>query len=248
MEIFLSHVSTEGLLALVLKEWIQTLFEGRIKVFVSSDIKNIAAGDPWLGDVRRALKRARLLVVLCSPYSVTRPWVNFEAGCAWLKRIPVVPLCHSGQHLDNLPSPLFLFEGLDIHAPDFPDRLIQNLTLRARLRKHPRFSKKAKAEMKREIKAAIRKIPPPPSVTISTTKAHFDRVAIILKKIAVSDNLDCTCKKLAKSLKIDPNELDVYMRHLMDREFIAKSPLENGDCWYTTTPAGRAYLVKQGLL
>ncbi|MBI5841208.1 MAG: toll/interleukin-1 receptor domain-containing protein [Chloroflexi bacterium] len=243
MEIFLSHVSTEGLLALVLKEWIQTIFNGRIKVFVSSDIKNIAAGDLWLGDVRRALVRARLLVILCSPHSVTRPWVNFEAGCAWLKKIPVIPVCHSGQKPEHLPSPLFLFEGLDMRAPDFPEKLIQNLTLRARLRKHPKLSKKAKNMMKREIRAAIRRIPT--AATVITTKPHHDKVAIILKKIATADDEDCTCSKLARSLKTEPNDLDVYLRHLMDREFITKISAGNGDCRYTTTASGRAYLVKQ---
>jgi hypothetical protein len=159
MEIFLSHVSTEGLLALVLKEWIQTIFDNRIKVFVSSDIKNITAGDLWLGDIRKALERSKLLVILCSPHSITRPWVNFEAGCAWLKKIPVIPICHSGQRPEHLPSPLFLFQGLDMREPDFPDKLVQNLTQWARLRRRPRLGKKTKAAMKRDIRTAIRRIP-----------------------------------------------------------------------------------------
>jgi hypothetical protein len=246
MDIFLSHVSTEGLLALVLKEWIQAIFDDRLKVFVSSDIKNIAAGDPWLEDIQRALERSRLLIILCSPHSVTRPWVNFEAGCAWLKKIPVIPICHSGQRLEHLPSPLFLFEGLDMRVPDFPDKLIQNLMLRARLRKHPKLEKKAKAMMRKDIRAAIRRIPT--VETVISTKPHYAKVVIILKKIATANDEDCTCNKLARSLKTDPNDLDVYLRHLMDREFISKNLAGNGDCWYATTASGRAYLVKQGLL
>ena len=246
MEIFLSHVSTEGLLALVLKEWIQAIFDDRIKVFVSSDIKNIAAGDMWLGDIRKALERSKLLIILCSPNSVTRPWVNFEAGCAWLRRIPIVPVCHSGQKPGHLPSPLFLFEGLDMSAPDFPEALVQNLTLRARLRKRPRLTKKAKALMKRDIRSAIRRIPAPP--TVITNKPPLDRVAVILKKIATANDEDSVCDRLARSLKMDPNDLDVYLRHLADRQFIEKKSAGNGDCWYTTTPSGRTYLVKQGLL
>jgi len=245
MEIFLSHVSTEGLLALVLKEWIQAVFDDRIKVFVSSDMKNIAAGDPWLGDIRKALERSRLLIILCSPHSVTRPWVNFEAGCAWLKKIPVIPVCHSGQRPEHLPSPLFLFSGLDMRDTDFPEKLIQNLALQARLRKHPKLDKKIKSMIKRDIRNAIRRIPN--VETVITTKPYYDKVAVILKKVATANDEDCICSRLANSLSMDPNELDVYLRHLMDRKFITKNIVGDGDCRYTTTATGRAYLVKQGL-
>lgn len=245
MEIFLSHVSTEGLLALVLKEWIQAIFDDRIKVFVSSDIKNIAAGDPWLGDVRKALERSRLLIILCSPYSVTRPWVNFEAGCAWLKKIPVIPICHSGMKLDHLPSPLFLFAGLDMSAGDFPEKLIQNLALRARFQKRPRLVQKTKSSMKQDIRSAIRRIR---NVTPTAARTQQDKVAVVLKKIATADNVDCTCKRLARSLKMDPNDLDIYLRHLMDRGFITRNLELDGDDWYTTTAKGRAYLLKQRLV
>jgi hypothetical protein len=229
----------------VLKEWIQAVFDDRIKVFVSSDMKNIAAGDPWLGDIRKALERSRLLIILCSPHSVTRPWVNFEAGCAWLKKIPVIPVCHSGQRPEHLPSPLFLFSGLDMRDTDFPEKLIQNLALQARLRKHPKLDKKIKSMIKRDIRNAIRRIPN--VETVITTKPHYDKVAVILKKVATANDEDCICSRLANSLSMDPNELDVYLRHLMDRKFITKNIVGDGDCRYTTTATGRAYLVKQGL-
>jgi predicted transcriptional regulator len=130
-------------------------------------------------------------------------------------------------------------------AGDFPEKLIQNLTLRARFRKHPRLTRKAKSSMKRDIRSAIRRIPAAQPVN---TRARQDKVAVVLKKIATADDEDCTCKRLARSLKMDPNDLDVYLRHLMDRNFIRKSSTVNDDCWYTTTARGRTYLVKQALL
>jgi hypothetical protein len=177
---------------------------------------------------------------------VTRPWVNFEAGCAWLKKIPVVPVCHSGQRLEQLPSPLFLFQGLDMSTPDFLDKLVQNLTIRASLRKHPRLGNKVRTAFRTDITDAIRRIPK--TQTASSTKTRHDKVATILKRIATANDEDCTCNKLSRLLKMDINDMDVYLRHLMDRKFIRKNPISNDDCWYTTTAAGRAYLVKQGLL
>lgn len=241
MKIFLSHVSNEGLLALVLKDWIQASSRNRVKVFVSSDIQNIAAGDRWLENLREALTDARLLIVLCSPYSVTRSWVNFETGSGWIKDIPVIPICHSGQRLGSLPSPLSLFQGLEIQGSDFPGRLMANLKISAKLRKPLRINNKGKTRMMREVRSALRKIAA--STPAQAAKPYQDKVAVILKKIATSNDEDCTCNKLADSLKMDANDLDVYLRHLIDRRFIKKK-IENNDCWYTTTKAGRDFLVQ----
>lgn len=245
MNLFLSHVANEGLLALVLKEWIQKIFKGRIRVFVSSDIRNITAGDIWLNNIDQALTRARFLIVLCSPYSVSRPWVNFETGSAWMKRIPVIPLCHSGQTAGDLPSPLSFFMGLDVNTPRFPENLIESIVLRARLKRRPRMSKKARLRMRREVTSAIREIA---LTTPSRAKPAADKVGTILKIIATSNNDDCTCSALAKTLKMDPNALDVYLRHLADRRFIVQKSRANGADWYMTTKQGRDFLVQQNLL
>ena len=40
-----------------------------------------------------------------------RPWVNIELGAAWIKRVPIIPLCHSGLTPSDLPWPF-----ADFHA------------------------------------------------------------------------------------------------------------------------------------
>ncbi len=245
MNLFLSHIASEGLIALVLKEWIQKIFGGRIKVFVSSDIRNITAGDIWLNNVDQALSKAKILLVLCSPSSVNRPWVNFETGGAWIKRIPVIPLCHSGQLAGSLPTPLSFFQGLDINTRDFPKALIDNLMIRGKLKKRPRMGNKSKKRMNREIASAIRQVA---ATTSARAKSTPDKVGTILKLISTSNTEDCNYHKLAKILKMDPNVVDVYLRHLVDRKFIAGNSRENGNSCYTTTDLGRNFLVQQNLL
>ena len=49
------------------------------------------AGSKWLEEIDQALAAAVVLLVLCSPASLRRPWINFETGCGWIKRVP----CHS---------------------------------------------------------------------------------------------------------------------------------------------------------
>jgi hypothetical protein len=68
--------------------------------------------------VDEALKRADVLIVLASPESVGRPWVNFEAGAVWLRGIPVIPLCHSGMAPEQLPVPLSMLQAVAVGDPD----------------------------------------------------------------------------------------------------------------------------------
>lgn len=114
---FISHISDETEVAQWLKGRLDGDFLGALDIFVSSDRESIGAGQRWLDQVDAALTRASLEVVLCSSESVGRPWVNFEAGAAWLRGIPIVPVCHSGLRPDDLPPPLSLLQGIAIDDP-----------------------------------------------------------------------------------------------------------------------------------
>src|SRR5262249_35202192 len=77
-----------------------------------SDRESIAAGEQWLRSIEKALKEASILIVLCSPASISRPWINFEAGAAWMRGIPLVPVCHAGLTPSDLLMPLSLHQGI----------------------------------------------------------------------------------------------------------------------------------------
>jgi hypothetical protein len=116
-EIFISHISTETELAQALKRQLDEDFLGMLNVFVSSDQETIGAGVKWLDSVELALKKAELLLILCSTASVSRPWVNFEAGAVWLRGIPVIPVCHSGMKPHELPVPLSMLQAIEASQP-----------------------------------------------------------------------------------------------------------------------------------
>jgi hypothetical protein len=116
--LFISHVSEETALARLLKERLTRDFLDALDVFVSSDGKSIDAGEPWLKDVKTGLAKARFAIVLCSPDSIGKPWVNFECGAAWVRDIPLVPICHSGLTPENLPSPLNMLQGFQAADPE----------------------------------------------------------------------------------------------------------------------------------
>ena len=70
----------------------------------------------WLQEVTTALTQANLHVVLTSPDSIEKKWINFEAGAAHVRGIPIIPLCHSGLTPAQLPVPLSESEGLTLSA------------------------------------------------------------------------------------------------------------------------------------
>ncbi len=94
--IFISHISEEKAPAAQLKRALTRDFLGLVDVFVSSDTESISAGEEWLQSVAKALRECAAVVILCSPESVKRPWINVEAGAAWMRDIPLVPVCHLG--------------------------------------------------------------------------------------------------------------------------------------------------------
>lgn len=117
-QVFISHISGETVIAQHLQQRLASDFLGMLDIFVSSDRSSIQAGTKWLDEVDQALKAADAEIVLCSKESVGRPWVNFEAGAAWLRGIPVIPVCHSGLGLNDLPVPLNMLQGLQCSRPE----------------------------------------------------------------------------------------------------------------------------------
>lgn len=104
--VFISHITEEKQIALAIKELLEEAYVDQIEVFVSSSKRSIRVGDEWFQKIRDSLERCELEIVLTSPNSIRRPWVNFEAGAGWIRKIPVIPLCHSGLQISKLPPPL----------------------------------------------------------------------------------------------------------------------------------------------
>jgi hypothetical protein len=125
--VFVSHVSEDEAIADWLKRTLNADFLGMFEVFVSSDTESVEAGALWLDSVKKALEDSNVLITLCSPDSIQRPWINFEVGAAWIMGKPIVPVCHSGLTPRELPLPLALAQGLSLTDPDGIESLYQSL-------------------------------------------------------------------------------------------------------------------------
>lgn len=125
--VFLSHITEEAELADLFKTEIERVFLGMIEVFVSSDATSISVGNNWLDRITDGLRSTEAILVLCSPASIGRPWINFEAGAGWARSISVAPLCHSGLRPVQLPLPLNLLQGIEAHDETKLERLFAML-------------------------------------------------------------------------------------------------------------------------
>ena len=146
-DIFISHINEEADLALLLKNWIEESLAGRLSVFVSADDKDIIPGDEWFTKISEALNSSKVIILLCSKTSISRPWISFEAGWGWAKNIPVIPVCHSGIVPSTLPRPFEKRQGVDLQAADGFERLLLGIGRHNGISKLPRldfvsFSKK----------------------------------------------------------------------------------------------------------
>jgi hypothetical protein len=122
--VFISHISEEAPLAHLLKSWIEATFPGQVSVFVSSDLVSIQAGDEWYDKIMEALGTTSVFIVVCSPISLERPWVNFETGVAAYRDVRIIPVCHRGMVPGKLPQPLHRFQGIDISHATMPIQLM----------------------------------------------------------------------------------------------------------------------------
>ncbi|HNG81219.1 MAG TPA: toll/interleukin-1 receptor domain-containing protein [Burkholderiaceae bacterium] len=96
MKLFISHASEESAIALILQDWIESTFLGKVDVFVSTNSKDSPVGDQWFNSLQAALESATTSIIICSRTSHSRPWMNFEAGACWIKGIPIIPLTIGG--------------------------------------------------------------------------------------------------------------------------------------------------------
>jgi len=253
MKILISHVTEEAPIAKVLKEWIESTFLGKCSVFVSSDTESLPAGVRWLEKVDEALGSSDVLIVICSPYSLSRPWVNFEMGCGWSRKIPIIPICHSGQTKSKLPSPISSFQALDINDPTFVESLINSLGNHLGFQKMPKLDVTA---MRHELLSAIDSVsndrPKSEDLTIQTgSHTEIEEGALrALGEIANMSNrgLPCTPFNLAARLTITEEKARYYLDVLHEGGFLEGHFSYMDEDHYTLSSKGRKVLVDSGLL
>ena len=115
-EVFISFIHEQEDYAKAVKTFIrQTIGEAIEGVFLASDKGTVYAGELWFDRIVQELKAAKVVISLLSKKSVSRPWVNFEAGAAWFKEdTALIPVCFRGVTKGDLPKPYSSLQALDL--------------------------------------------------------------------------------------------------------------------------------------
>jgi hypothetical protein len=112
-DIFISHIHEEAIPARGLRRY---LGHSELDSFLSSENWQIMLGERWFDKVLRELENAKIVILMLSPASVTRPWISFEAGWAWSKNKVTIPACYAGLKLGEMPRPYSELQGVDLEA------------------------------------------------------------------------------------------------------------------------------------
>lgn len=125
--VFISHIHGEEHTANTLEAVLRKALLGAIDIFNSSNRRSISPGDPWRDRIVDTLQKSTCVLVLASPNSVSSPWVNFEAGGAWISGTRVIPCCTGGMKPSSLPIPLSHLQGISLDSVDGLSSLVRQL-------------------------------------------------------------------------------------------------------------------------
>ncbi len=93
-DVFMSFIHEEDDLARAVQRYLWEefrQFSAHWTIFLSADSSQLLPGQDWLETIDHELKTAAVVILMLSQSSVKRPWVNFEAGAAWLRRKHIIP-------------------------------------------------------------------------------------------------------------------------------------------------------------
>ena len=126
-DIFISHWAKEASVALVMKSWIENIFEDT-HVFVSSSEKNIKYGEKWEDAMMEALKRANVAIVLVSKHSYDRKWIHIETGFCLARELTLLIVRMDDLLPEEMGRPYDNYQSLSTKSPSFSKKIIEALT------------------------------------------------------------------------------------------------------------------------
>jgi hypothetical protein len=126
-DVFISFIHEEGETAAAVQTFVNQMLSGQANAFLSSDKFQVYAGELWLERILEELGAAKVVLLILSEKSVTRPWVNFEAGAGWFTKKKIIPLCIKELNKDNLPKPYSSPQAIDLKYTDEQLYLIRSI-------------------------------------------------------------------------------------------------------------------------
>src|ERR1700683_3087420 len=125
-KVFISFIHEEHGYAEAVQSFI-TQMVTEVVPFLSSDKFQVYAGEKWLDRIMEELEGAEVVILMLSEKSVSRPWVNFEAGAAWTRQIVTIPVCYGKLSKENLPKPYSSLQAIDLNDLEDHEYLVRSV-------------------------------------------------------------------------------------------------------------------------
>ena len=134
--VFISHyANADKEIAAKLKEWIETQYQSKVKVFASSSehngvtINSIKSGTFATSEIDTNLATHDVLITLLTPTSIKRPWVIFESGAGFGRGKTFIPILCKGLTRESIDknNPLRELEVRSASAPSNFNTILQEL-------------------------------------------------------------------------------------------------------------------------
>jgi hypothetical protein len=114
--IFLSHAAADAALAAYTEDKLRQAIPSH-EVFRTTRVGQTPSGYPWFQHIADHLRGAAKYLVLLTPASQTRPWLNFETGAAWMTGRTVVPALGGGLTAGEVVEPLRHLQLVSLEVP-----------------------------------------------------------------------------------------------------------------------------------
>lgn len=137
--IFFSHSTKDREILMLLRDKIEIITGGSIKVFMSSDGQSIPLGHNWIHKIEQGLDDASIMFVFVTPNSISSNWIYFEAGFAYSRNIEVIPV-GLGVDISKLSAPLSMLQGFNIISKDSLNNFIATINKKFTLKFPESFS------------------------------------------------------------------------------------------------------------
>jgi hypothetical protein len=125
--IFISHITEEKATAALLKNLMHDTFGSNTHIFVSSDYVSIPGGELWFHAILAGLRNCAVVIVLLSPDSLNRSWINFEAGVGIGANAKVIPTVVHGLEISDVGHPLCNLQIRSLQTGDTARALLNDV-------------------------------------------------------------------------------------------------------------------------
>ena len=122
--VFISHIHEDKDVAHSLQDWVSENLLASLDIFVAGDEDSIPLGMDWPKKISDALRNCAVALLVISPQSKERKWIHFEAGAAFVRGVPVIPICCKGMTETQLTQPLSFLRAIEL-----PDSYSEHLLL-----------------------------------------------------------------------------------------------------------------------